>query len=82
MKTSVRRGKQKVGQTSVSILQQLKETEKKMRAAEHRVFDYVQGVGSSPVDAKKFHHLSEAARRAANRYCLLAQAVYSRFKRP
>ena len=50
---------------------QVRAAEKKVHEAQHCVFDYVQGLGSSQVDPERYHDLSEAARRAANEYLRL-----------
>jgi hypothetical protein len=63
-------------------LEEVKAAEKKAQEAEHRVFDYVQEPQSGGVDPKKYHDLSEAARKAANHYLRLVFEVDPKFKHP
>ena len=68
--------------SSMPTLEQLKAAEEKLHEAQHRVFDYVQGLESSSLDPKKYHDLSEAARAAANQYIQLVYDIRSNFKQP
>jgi len=62
--------------------EQLKAAEKRMHEAQHRVFDYVQGLESRSVDPQKYHDLSEAVKSAANQYLRLVYGAFSRTKHP
>ena len=66
----------------MATLEQLRTAEKRMHEAQHRVFDYVQGLETRGVDAKKYHDLSEAAKKAANQYIRLMYDIRSKFKHP
>lgn len=61
--------------------EQVRAAETKMRKAQHRVFDYVQGAESTRLNPGKYHELSEAATRAENRYLRLVYEAHSEFMR-
>ena len=63
-------------------LEEVKAAEKKMRKAQHSVFDYVQALESSGVDPKKYHRLNEVARKATNRYARLVYDANAELTHP
>ena len=68
--------------TSIPSLKQVRAAEKRMRKAQHSVFNYVQRLESSGVDPKKYHRLNEAARKATNRYARLVYDANSQLQHP